>query len=104
MMYIDGGAGPGVPKTPGVERHDLNVVRDRMDGLVASVAWEKVRTFALYETERDPDGVGKGLFPEGWIRPIPDHLAQIVSGGRLDDSQEDANYDAEPGSGDELWQ
>ena len=68
---------------------------------MASVAWEKVGTFALCETQRDPEGVGKGLFPEEWIRPIPSHLAHVVSGVRIDESQEDENCDGEIGSEDE---
>ena len=58
-----------------------------MDGFkakfVASVAWEKVRTFALYETERDPDGVGKGLFPWAGSGPSPPTWHTLCPGGGL---------------------
>jgi hypothetical protein len=98
--YIDGGAGPGVKKIPGVEKHDMSQIMARMQAFSGQVVWETVQKFSRHESERDlVVNVGRGAFPDNEIAAVPLHLQHIVNGSP--GSSQDENGEGEEEGQDE---
>ncbi len=76
-LYINGGAGPGVPKVNGVVQLDQKTIADDMQWFKDDIAWDKVKAFGMFEDPRE-DGTGLSAFQEGEVNPVPAYLQSII--------------------------